>query len=185
MNVAKAKKVLIIVVLLGAVFAVANWQMKKQAASPTSDTPAKPGIVDKLLNKKPTTSVSAPKTTTAPPPTTTLVIAVPNIYPIYQNKVVPPGITRYHRYQIDIPAGGYVQKLIVAIPASLDFQTLTRVDRATLNQATWKDNNYNYISTDNPTGSYLTEFTTPAEVAMQYSCTAKDRVATCVVQPVK
>lgn len=184
MNKPMVKKVLLIVILLGVAFAIINWQMKKPGTSPTSTTAPKQGFIDKLLNKKPAT----PTSTTKPAATPTVsapVFSVPNIYPVYQNKVVPPSLTRYHRYQIDIPAGGYAQKLIVAIPASLDFQTLTRVDRAALNQSTWKDNNYNYISTLNPTGSYLTEFTTPAEVSMQYSCSAKDRVATCVIQPTK
>ncbi len=185
MNQAKVKKVLLIILVLGVVLTLANWQMKRgeKSTSPTSTTPpAKPEIFDKLKNK---VSPPAPKPAPAPAPSPVPISATPNIEAIYQNKVVPPSLTRYHRYQINIPAGGYVQKLIVAVPASFDFQTLTRADRAALNQATWKDNNYNYISTDNPTGSYLTELTTPAEVDMQYSCSSKNRVATCVIQPVK
>ena len=185
MNIAKVKKVLLIVLVLGVVFAIANWQMKKgeKASSPTATTPqAKPGIFDKL---KKAVTPPAPKPAPVPAPAPAPVSAVPNIYPIYQNKAIQPSLTRYHRYQINIPVGGYVQKLIVAAPASIASPTLAKLGGGSLNQASWKDNNYNYISTDNPTGSYLTDLTTPAEVTMQYSCSSKNRVATCVIEPVK
>lgn len=184
MNGKNVKKVLLIVVVLGVVFAIANWQMKKQGSSPNSTTPpAAGGILNKIFNTGKTTPPTPKPVQPASPAITGVV--TPTIDPIYLNKAVQPSPTRYDKFQISIPAGGYIQHLVVAAPVSFDAPTLTAVGQSMISQKSWKDNLFNYIGTDSPSGTYNVELTTPGDVSLRFSCATKDRTATCTIQPTK
>ncbi len=174
MNISNAKKLLLIVVIAGAVFAIVSWQMKKQETSPTSNNQPSAG---KTVNKQ-TPPFLAP---TAEPATKPILNATaPTIDPMYQNKIIPPQVsTFYSKYRIVLLAP--LTSLVIITPGTLISPVVLSADGKSITQKSWSDNLFKYFSIAQPTGVYTAELTSAFQFNAQFACSTKGLVATCII----